>query len=109
MSNNPQAYTEVLSLFVKHFEDGLYDEVASDVNDMGTSALAGAEYNNTFHRVIEQWSNNYLYRNSDGIEFHTNIVGEICPKEQGTLIGAKGNHYGGRPGQLVRFIDVFLN
>ena len=92
---------DVSPLCIQRFQDGFYDDVASNVVEMGTASLAGVEYKQTFHRVIEQWSNNYLYRNNNGTEFRTNVVGEICVEELGTLVGSKGNHYAGKAGQQV--------
>lgn len=92
-------------IFHTRLQSGLYDAVGEQLVKMGKSALAEAEYNQDFHRNIELWSSNYIYRDSTGAEFWTNIVGEICAPAFGTIIAAKGNHYPGRPGS-VRLLIV---
>lgn len=99
---------DISPLYIERFENGFYDDVARSIVEMGSTSLAGAEYKQTFYRVIEQWSNNYLFRNNDGTEFRTNIVGEICVEELGTLIGSKGNHYAGKAGQQVSYFRTLL-
>jgi hypothetical protein len=99
---------EISPLFINRFETGFYDDIANNIVEMGTASLAGADYKHSFNRVIEQWSNNYLYRNNDGTEFRTNIVGKICAEELGTLVGAKGNHYPGKAGQQVTSHSNFI-
>lgn len=76
-------------------DSGMYDGLTSEMVDMGTAALATAEYDKDFHQFIEQWSGNYRYKDIDGAEFMTNIFGEIAPVSAGSIVAAKGNHYAG--------------
>lgn len=87
-------------LFEDHFSTGVYDAIAQQIQNMGTAALAEAEYKKDFHRKVEVWSKNYIYRDNSGAEFRTNVVGEICAPAFGTIIAAKGNHYAGKAGKV---------
>lgn len=87
-------------LFEDRFSTGVYDAIAQQIQNMGTAALAEAEYKKDFHRKVEVWSKNYIYRDNTGAEFRTNVVGQICAPTFGTIIAAKGNHYSGKAGDV---------
>lgn len=92
-----------LELARERVDSGLYASLATEMVDMAAAALATAEYNKDFHRTTDQWSGNYTYKDNEGVEFMTNIFGEIAPSGAGSIISAKGNHYAGRPGETVSF------
>lgn len=85
----------------ERIRSSLYADLATEMIQMSTAALATAEYNKDFQRSTEQWSGNYTFKHFDGAEFMTNIFGEIAPPAAGSIVAAKGNHYPGRPGEGV--------
>jgi hypothetical protein len=90
-----------LKLAAEHLTSGLYDDIATQLKEMDNACLASAEYKGDFHHAIEQWSNNYLYRNKDSSEFWVNICGEMMDSTAGTIISSRGNHYSGKAGESV--------
>ncbi|KAF8054604.1 hypothetical protein FPV67DRAFT_1682464 [Lyophyllum atratum] len=57
-------------------------------------------------RKIEGWSGGYSYldlRSSE--EYKAVLFGQVMAASAGTLLSAKGNHYAGRPGDIV-YVDV---
>ncbi|KAG6877068.1 hypothetical protein C0992_010962 [Termitomyces sp. T32_za158] len=86
----------------KERNEGLYAAVADSVVNIHGSFLGGAKFGIDFKRCIEQWSGNYIYKDSQGRDFRTNIVGEIASTSAGTIIAAKGNYYAGRPNDQFR-------
>lgn len=96
MSSVPNSY------YTQRIQDGVYDSIAKRLIEMGPACFAGSEYHTDFHRVIEQWSNNYLYHNPDGSEFRTNICSEVKDKSAGTILNSVRNHYPGKPSEPVR-------
>ncbi|KAF5386243.1 hypothetical protein D9615_002652 [Tricholomella constricta] len=83
------------SAFESRVEHGLYDIVADQIIDMGKKSLAGADYNIDFARMVEPYSGNYLYKaKCNNSEFRVVVFGQICLPDAGTILSAKGNHYG---------------
>lgn len=93
-------------LFADRYELGLYDAIGERLIQADRAALAFAEYNVDFTRHVEVWSKNYIFRDNNGAEFLTMIMGEICAPTFGTIISAKGNHYAGKPGTDVSVITM---
>ncbi|KAG6875030.1 hypothetical protein C0992_005496 [Termitomyces sp. T32_za158] len=81
---------------------GLYPAVADSIINMHGSFLGSAKFGIDFKRCIKQWSGNYIYKDSQGRDFRTNIVGEIASTASGTIIAAKGNYYAGRSSDQFR-------
>ncbi|KAF8221250.1 hypothetical protein L208DRAFT_1382341 [Tricholoma matsutake] len=96
MSSVPNSY------YTQRIQDGVYDSIAKRLIEMGPACFAGSEYHTDFHRVIEQWSNNYLYHNPDGSKFRTNICSEVKDKSAGTILNSVRNHYPGKPSEPFR-------
>ncbi|KAG6915535.1 hypothetical protein DXG01_011032 [Tephrocybe rancida] len=93
------------TLAQERFSTGIYQDAAEQLKSMGRASLAVAEYGTDFLRTTEGWSGNYAYKEDNGAEFRTNIIGQIAPVSAGTIIAAKGNHYAGRAGDPFRPVD----
>ncbi|KAJ6447545.1 hypothetical protein C8R45DRAFT_1115834 [Mycena sanguinolenta] len=75
----------------------------SNVEYMGT-----AKRSPDFFRVVESWSKNigFLERpHKDATEYSAILMGEIAHPALGTQVSARGNHYDGRVGEPVKYID----
>jgi hypothetical protein len=84
--------------------NGVFEDVIEGFTNMGHRSLGNAEYNVNFRRRIENWSGSYSYIDLEGgDEFKGVVFGQVMPASAGTIISAKGNHYGGKPGSTVGF------
>ncbi|KAG6876463.1 hypothetical protein C0992_012883 [Termitomyces sp. T32_za158] len=93
------------SLAQEHVASGLYELLATEMLAMEKSALAMTEYGTDFVRVTERWSGNHSYKDTDGAEWRTNIIGEIASAAAGSVVSAKGNHYAGKLGEFKQLDD----
>ncbi len=62
---------------------------------MGKAALGNVDCPQDFVRYQPAYSSNIEFRNKDGFEFRTVIVGEIAGPLHGTVMRAIGNYYTG--------------
>ncbi|KAJ7723088.1 hypothetical protein DFH07DRAFT_783657, partial [Mycena maculata] len=86
-----------LTVYEERAACGMYDEIVQKLVDMGQKALGNLECPEDFvrHHDPSSWSNNIEFRDKDGFEFRTLIVGEIAGSVHGTVLRASGNHYAG--------------
>ncbi|KAJ7643206.1 hypothetical protein B0H17DRAFT_959854 [Mycena rosella] len=80
-------------IFAQRAETGLYDEIADQIAQMNTEALANIDYPDHFTRVIEEWSHNHKYMDKEGNELRVAIVGEVVGPAHGTILRAHGNYF----------------
>ncbi|KAL0574806.1 hypothetical protein V5O48_007163 [Marasmius crinis-equi] len=85
---------------------GLYSHIVDIVSNMGKGALCNVNIDADFfrRRRLDNWTNNYGFRTEGNAEFNANVFGEIVGEQYGTLLGATGNHYPGRPDEEPKLI-----
>ncbi|KAJ7131261.1 hypothetical protein C8R44DRAFT_613104, partial [Mycena epipterygia] len=76
-------------------ECGMYDEIATTLDAMGSKALGNLDCPTDFIRYQPSGSTNIEFRDNEGQEFRTLIVGEIAGSNTGTVLRATGNYYAG--------------
>ncbi|TFK65643.1 hypothetical protein BDN72DRAFT_773063 [Pluteus cervinus] len=82
------------SALAERVQTGFYDSMVAQAKAMGESCLAFADYKTHFFPESD-WGSATRYVTAQKKVFHANIFGEICGKEDGTHISAKGNHFVG--------------
>lgn len=93
--------------YLARAEDGIYDSIATQLQNMGHASLALAELDEHFScRTTTR--GNISYVSKDGSEFNANIIGEIRPSYEGTVHSAAGNHYSG-PAANVSPLPLFFS
>ncbi|KAF8068633.1 hypothetical protein FPV67DRAFT_1668709 [Lyophyllum atratum] len=97
--DRPCSPSEAYAVYEERVVNGVYDDVADGFTSMEHRALANASLDVDFRRDIQNWSGNYTYTDTrDGDEFKACVFGEVQASAAGTILCAKGNHYGGKPG-----------
>jgi hypothetical protein len=72
---------------------GMYDELADTLTKMGGKALGNLDCPEDFNRYQATPTSNVEFKDSDGYELRTMIVGEIAGSAHGTVLRAIGNYY----------------
>jgi hypothetical protein len=72
---------------------GMYDELANRLESMGSKALGNLDCPGDFGRFQPSRSSNIEYKDEQGYEFRTLIMGEIAGSAHGTVLRAIGNYY----------------
>ncbi|KAJ7829347.1 hypothetical protein B0H13DRAFT_2372630 [Mycena leptocephala] len=72
---------------------GMYDELADTLTEMGRKALGNLDCPEDFNRYQATPTSNVEFKDSDGYELRTMIVGEIAGSAHGTVLRAIGNYY----------------
>lgn len=104
------AYTRTDSPVFKERETcGLYAELVDNLEALGNRALGNLDYGEGFERYKPQHSNNIEFKDPDGFELRTLIVGEVAGHAHGTQLRASGNYYAGGVVRLFSFLVIRLS
>ena len=76
-----------MAMYKDRVDGGLYDELGSQIDALGSTFLGEMIFNKDFEASIIQWSKNVAYITPDGAEVRPNIVGQIHPT---SLLNAPG-------------------
>jgi hypothetical protein len=71
----------------------MYDELVSSLSAMDANALGNTDCPEHFNRYQASQTSNIDFKDSNGYEFRTLIVGEIAGSAHGTVMRAIGNYY----------------
>ncbi|KAJ7486254.1 hypothetical protein B0H11DRAFT_1648474, partial [Mycena galericulata] len=73
---------------------GMYDELADTLSAMGPKALGNVDCPDDFIRhQTGGHSSNIEFRDKDGFEFRTLLIGEVAGSVHGTVMRATGNYF----------------
>ncbi|KAJ7455972.1 hypothetical protein B0H11DRAFT_2244316 [Mycena galericulata] len=86
-------YLQMSPVYEERADCGMYDELANTLSSMGVKALGNVDCPDDFQRFQPPHSSNVEYKDSDGFEFRTLIVGEIASGVHGSVLRATGNYY----------------
>ena len=96
--------------FARRQQDGTYDDVLQQMEDLKSMTLAEQEYEIDFFRSPER-DNLGCYKFLDiiGEEMTTILYGQVCHSHLGTAIGAAGSYTGNQVRFYVLFLQTFSN
>ncbi|RDB20445.1 hypothetical protein Hypma_012444 [Hypsizygus marmoreus] len=81
--------------FPERLSSGLYKRLSDQIINAKSSALANAEYKETFHRDTTDWLKNFNYVDAGGRRFMPLVFGEVVSSALGTKMSAKGTFFTG--------------